>query len=101
MIRHIVWWTLMDNADSRSLRENLDHLEKSAQILKTLPSVKSVEVSSKILPSSTVEAQFALMSTHESMEDLETYRVDPIHKKFAEKITTMSASRNCLDYFLD
>lgn len=101
MIRHIVWWELKEEAEGGSLAENIERLLQSSASLQAIPYLLSVEVSAKIQPSSTVAAQFVLMSTHRSLEDLEAYRVDPTHTQFAKLVTSMSASRQCLDYLVD
>lgn len=99
MIRHIVWWTINENG--QSLKEILAHLENLAKSLKEIPSLTAVEVSSHILQSSTVQAQFILMSSHNTLQDLEDYRIDPVHQKFARAITEVSSSRNCIDYSVE
>lgn len=101
MIRHIVWWTLKEHADHRSLAENLEHIQQASAMLHGMPSVRSVEVSAKVQPSTTVPAQLVLMSTHDTFADLESYQQDPVHLQFAEKIKAISTSRNCIDYSLD
>lgn len=98
MIRHIVWWTLKKEADGRSAEENGKHLEDASAVLHGIPGVESVEVSAQIQPSSTVPAQVVLTSTHEDMAALEAYKNDPVHIKFAQLITSLSDSRNCIDY---
>lgn len=101
MIRHIVWWTLKDQAQEQKLAEAIERIRQASAMLHGLPSLTSVEVSAKIQPSSTVPAQVALMSTHKTFEDLRQYQEDPVHLRFARLMGELAASRSCLDYSLE
>lgn len=98
MIRHVVWWTLKENANGRSMVENVEHIQELSAMLHGLPSLTYVEISAKIQPSCTVPCNLVLMSTHKTMADLEAYRMDPVHIQFAEKVNEIATSRNCIDY---
>lgn len=98
MIRHVVWWKLKNHAKGRSKAENIAHIQRASAMLHGLPSLEYVEISAKIMPSSCVEADIALMSVHKTMDDLEAYRADPVHLEFARQITELAESRNCVDY---
>lgn len=101
MIRHIVWWTLKEHADGRSAAENAWHLEQASAMLHGMPSLRTVEVSAKVQPSTTVPAQLVLSTTHTDMAQLEQYRNDPVHLQFAEKVNAVASSRNVIDYAID
>lgn len=100
MIRHIVWWTLKHEADGASPAENAARIVAASSVLHNLPSVLSVEVSNKIQPTTTVAVQVILTSTHKDLDALKQYQVDPVHVKFAKFITSLSDSRQCIDYEL-
>lgn len=101
MIRHIVWWTLKPAADGKSASEIARTVQLASAPLREISSVRSVDVSAKIEPSSTVPCQVILVSTHDSMADLEAYKKDPVHMRFAQLITAVAASRSCIDYELE
>lgn len=98
MIRHIVWWELKEHAEGHSAAENAWRIEQVSAMLHGLPSLLSVEVSSKIQPSSTVPCQLVLTTTHKTMEDLAEYRTDPVHVQFVSLINAVCSSRNVIDY---
>lgn len=101
MIRHIVWWTLKEHSHGRSAVENARHIQEASAMLYGMPELISVEVSAKVQPSTTVPAQVVLFSTHKDMEALESYKNNPVHLKFAEMVTELSNSRNCIDYAVE
>lgn len=101
MIRHIVWWTLKPEANGNKAEINAALIQKESAILHGIPSARSVDVSSKIENSTTVPCQVVLVSTHDSMKELDAYKADPAHIKFAKLITEVSESRNCIDYEIE
>ncbi|MBD5641863.1 MAG: Dabb family protein [Desulfovibrio sp.] len=95
MIRHIVWWTLKPDCVNQA-----EAIQTASSSLKSLPSVRSVDVSIRILAGSTVPCQVILVSTHDGEQALEEYKKDPVHVKFAQMITAAAQSRSCIDYEL-
>ena len=95
MIRHIVWWTLEDEAGAE---ENLKRLLAESESLRGIPALKSLEISGKIEGTSTVPCGLVLTTTHDSMAKLDEYQKNPIHVKFGELLKTMVNSRNCIDF---
>lgn len=98
MIRHIVWWTLKEHAKGKSMAVNLSHIQAASAELHGLPSVHTIQISAKVLPSTTVPAQLVLTTTHKTMEDLEAYKIDPVHVNFAKMLEEYVTSRNCIDF---
>lgn len=98
MIRHIVWWTLKPEAMGKKAHENAIEAKEQSKMLHGIAFAQSIEVSITIEPSTTVPAQVVLMSAHADMAALNAYKNDPAHVKFAELITAISDSRNCIDY---
>lgn len=101
MIRHIVWWTLKDNADGFSAVENGKRILAASAALKGIPAVLSVEVSIEIQPSTTVAAQVVLQSAHSSLETLQEYIAHPVHTEFVKLIQAVCQNRQALDYRTD
>ena len=101
MIRHIVWWTLKEEAEGRSAAENAQRLVDASAMLHGLPTVRSVEVSCRFQPTSTVAAQVVLQSSHDDMAGLRAYAEHPTHLEFAARVKAVCASRQALDYAVD
>ncbi|MBO4318326.1 MAG: Dabb family protein [Mailhella sp.] len=101
MLRHIVWWTLADQADGHSAAENAVRVKEASEALKAIPAALNVEVSYDILPTSTVPARVVLQSAHKGEADLKEYAGDPVHLEFLKLIKSVSASRQALDYVIE
>lgn len=101
MVRHIVWWTLKNEAGGRTADENAWHIQQASAMLHGMPSLMTIEVSAKVEASTTVPAKVVLSTTHKNMADLETYRNDPVHLQFAAMVNELATSRNAIDYALD
>jgi len=102
MIKHIVWWSLKDEAAGGTAAENC---EKMLTMLRALdgkiPSLKSIEVSATFLESTTeAPIQIILQSVHDDAEGLQAYAVHPEHMKCVEFIKQIVASRKAVDYVL-
>ena len=98
MIKHIVWWTLHDTAAGYTASENAQRAQKAAEALKQIPTVRSVEVSYAIQPTTTIPAQLVLCSVHADMQGLKAYAEHPIHLEFGKLIKEITTSRQALDY---
>ena len=101
MLKHIVWWTLADNADGYSAQENAVRVKQASENLNGISAALSVEVSYKIEPTTTVPAQVVLQSTHKSSTELKEYAEHPVHLQFVKLIKAVSTSRQALDYTVD
>lgn len=101
MIRHIVWWTLKEQANGRTADENAWHILKSSASLRVIPEMLSLEVSRKIEASSSVPAGIVLTTTHKNMEELDAYRNNPVHLQFAAMLNELVNSRNVIDFEFD
>lgn len=100
MIRHIVWWTLKDNAEGATAAENAVKMKEKLDAFGTLPGLKAFEASVTFLPSCTEEVAVILQSTHEDATAFRTYMDDPEHKSFVEFARKVVASRKALDYMI-
>jgi len=99
MIKHIVWWTLKEEAAGATAAENA---EKMITMLRALDgkieTLKSIEISTEFLESTSEEIQVILQSTHEDAEGLKAYAVHPEHMKCVEFIKQIVATRKAIDY---
>ena len=100
MIKHIVMWTLKDQAEGRSKAENLA-LMKS--MLEGLPAkIPGLAVELEAVTGGIFESvpptDIALYSTFASKEDLKAYAVHPEHMKVVAFIKSVAAERRVIDY---
>ncbi len=99
MIKHIVWWTLQEEAENASASENALKIKEMAEALvNVIDEAISIEVSVKPQSTTTVEAQVILQSVHNSMEGLKAYSDHPEHQKLGAFIKKVATSRNAIDY---
>ncbi|HEC42031.1 hypothetical protein LCGC14_2595700 [marine sediment metagenome] len=98
MIRHIVMFKLMRSGNEESLEETKMEVKNRLEALLSLISViRSMEVGINVVKS---ERAFdvALVSTFDSLEDLETYRVHPDHQKVVSYIATVKDQSAAVDF---
>lgn len=101
MIKHIVWWTLKEEAEGAKACENA---VKMMEMLKNLegriPALLSIEVSTTFLHSSSEDVQVILQTSHNTPEDLQAYAVHPEHIACVEFIKNVVSSRKAIDYIV-
>ena len=101
MLRHIVWWTLKDEAEGFTADQNAARVKEASAILSTIPGVITVEVSIEVAEAtSTVPARIVLQSAHADADALKAYADHPIHLEFAKLIKAVCSSRQALDYYI-
>ncbi len=99
MIKHIVCWTFKDFAEDASGLENAEKMKKwGYELIDKVDVIESLEMSMKILDSSTIPTQLVLQTTHKTAEDLSAYQMHPEHKKLGEFAKKVTASRQAIDY---
>lgn len=99
MIRHIVWWTLKDEADGHTAGENAQRIKTMGEaLLEKVPSLKSIEIGIDIKESTTLPAQVVLVSTHDDLAGLKAYAEHPEHLKLGELVKATTTSRQAIDY---
>lgn len=89
MIQHIVLWKFRDDADPSEFLRRLAALEG------VIPQIRSMSVSRSAKPSAAYDA--ALVSTFDTLEDVETYRNDPRHLAVASLCETIRTERVAID----
>ena len=98
MVKHIVMFRFMEQAEGKSKQENLtiakDMLDK---LLGVVPSLKSAEVSINT-GSPPTNYDLVLVSDFESYTALNEYIVHPAHKAVDEFIKKVRLDRACVDY---
>ena len=98
MIRHCVWWTLREQAEGNRAEVNARILMEKLENLRGLPGVKDLEVAVTFLPTTTEEVQIILLTTHDDVEGLRTYRAEPDHLDVVDFIKKVALSRKCIDW---
>ena len=101
MIKHIVWWTLKEEAAGATATENAEKMVTMLRALDgVIPAAKSIEVSTDFLETTTEKIQVVLQSVHDDADALKAYAVHPEHLKCAEFIKQVAASRCAIDYVI-
>ncbi len=100
MIKHIVMWTLKDEAEGGTAAENGI---KMKQILENLSGkikeLKHIEVSVDVF-AAIPDCNVVLYSEFESKDDLDAYQVNPLHQECVAFIKQVVSSRNMIDYVI-
>jgi hypothetical protein len=80
---------------------NLKELLEKVQVLQTIEQVKHFEVrcNGEDLPQDNYEV--ALIFDFVDQNDLEAYRVHPLHRAFGDFVKKIRESRACIDYYFD
>ncbi len=99
MLKHIVWWTLKDEAEGASAAENAAKMKAMLDpLMGRIPSLKGLEVSTTFLGTTTEPVQIILVSTHDDAEGLKAYAEHPEHVKCVDFIKKIVASRKAIDF---
>jgi len=93
MIKHIVLFKLKDRSP--------ENIARTAQVLRDLDGkievLRSIEIGVDALHSER-SYDIALTAVFDSMEDLQTYQVHPVHQKVIEYMSTVRESAASVDY---
>ena len=93
LIRHIVMWKFCDTAEGRTKAENIARAkELLASLPALIPEIKKFETSESVVYSE-FSADLMLYSEFETLNDLDSYTVNPHHKKVSEFIRSVIRSR--------
>lgn len=98
MIKHIVMWKLKDIYDGKSKLENAKIIKEKIESLKNIiEEIKEIEVGINVY-NDPQSYDVVLVSSFNSIEDLEKYQKHPEHIKVAEFIGKVRESRVVVDY---
>lgn len=98
MIKHIVMWKFKDYAEGATKQENI---LKVKSMLEALPGkidfIREMQVNINVNPK---EGMYdaVLLSTFDSLEDVQRYRVHPEHKKISSFVALIREDRASVDY---
>ncbi len=98
MIKHIVMWTLKDEALGKTAAQNAAEMKNLLEGLEgKVPGLLHIEVGTDIF-NAIPACQVALYSEFPSREALAGYQKHPEHQKCVQFITQVVAGRSVLDY---
>lgn len=100
MIKHIVMWTLKEDALGATATENGAKMKEMLEaLMPTVPTLKHIEVSIETFDD-TPGCDAILYSEFASREDLDIYQAHPAHKQCVSFIKQVVASRSAVDYVI-
>lgn len=99
MIQHLVLATFKEEAAGRSKAENMRLAkEKALALQEVIPQIRQFAVYFGAENAPLENADFAIVSSFDSMETLDEYQVHPDHAAFGEFVVPLWASWVCMDY---
>lgn len=98
MFKHIVMWRFVDGANGKSKREHAlwvkEHLEA---LVGVVPEIRALEVGVNVCVAGTAY-DAVLVSTFDSAEAMERYKVHPAHVEVAAYFKSVTEGRAEADY---
>lgn len=99
MIKHIVFFRLLDYAEERTKLQNAQIIKSGLEALKNkIPNLVSCEVGINIPNAPKTDFDICLQCEFHTWEDLNAYAVHPEHLKVVEYITKVKSARSAVDY---
>ncbi len=99
MIKHIVFFHLLEEAEGKTKAENAQIIKEGLEgLIHLVPCLKSAEVGVNIPNAANTNYDIALVCTFDTWEDLNTYATHPEHVKVASYIGKCKDDRAAVDY---
>ena len=93
MIKHIVLWKFKENTE----KEREEFLERLLALNGVIPEIKNAEIKRNVnMNGDNYDAM--LISTFDSIENMEKYKVDPRHLEVSSLCKAIRISRASIDY---
>lgn len=100
MVRHIVMWTLKEEAEGNSAAENGAKMKEILEALAgRIEGLRHIEVSVDIVAADP-ECHVVLCSEHDDEAALDHYQGHPEHQACVAFVKKVAASRKALDYIV-
>ncbi|SDL09326.1 Stress responsive A/B Barrel Domain [Maridesulfovibrio ferrireducens] len=100
MIKHIVMWTLKDEAEGGTAVQNGLKIKEILENLSgKIDTLKHIEVSVDIFEASPA-CNVVLYSEFDTKEDLDAYQIHPLHQECGVFIKQVALSRSAVDYVI-
>lgn len=98
MVRHIVMWTLKEEAGGKQAADNAEAMKQKLEGLNgRIEGLQHLEVSYRIVAADP-ECHVVLMSEHDDEDALNHYQAHPEHQACVAFVKSVAASRKALDY---
>jgi hypothetical protein len=99
MIKHIVFFSLADNAEGKTKAENAQLIKEGLEnLIYHIPELKKIEVGINSPEAPQGNYDISLYCEFDSFEALDIYQAHPEHKKIAACIGKVRTGRACVDY---
>ncbi|CCO24927.1 Dabb family protein [Maridesulfovibrio hydrothermalis] len=100
MIKHIVMWTLKEEAAGATAAENGVKVKEMLENLNgKIETLKHIEVSVDIF-AAVPDCNVILYSEFETKEDLEAYQIHPLHQECVAFVKQVVSGRSVIDYVI-
>ena len=101
MIRHVVMFDFLEEAEGRSALENARIAQEMLEKLpEQIPWIRRSETGLNHSGANQTNYHLCLIADFDSQEDLERYIVHPDHVKVGEFMKKVRRKRSCVDYEL-
>lgn len=98
MVKHIVMWKFKDFAEGHTKQENLEIVKEMLEALpQKIDFIREIHVKMNINPKSGMY-DAVLISTFDSIDDVERYRIHPEHKKISSYVSLVRTERASVDF---
>ncbi len=99
MIKHVVMWTLKDNAEGHTKEENKKTMQTMLRnLVGVVPGIETFEVGIKGESSPEDNHDVVLISEFATWEALQAYNVHPEHQKVVAFVRAVVCGRYAVDY---
>lgn len=99
MLKHIVFWKFLDNAEGHTKQENMDIVKDGLMsLVGKVPGLLSAEVGQDVLHSG-MSFDMCLVCTFNDLDGMLAYRDHPEHVKVASYIAKVKYERAVIDYY--
>lgn len=98
MIKHLVFWKLLENAEGNSLEENAARIKQLLEALPAqIPEIGHLEVGRNQNPTAAAW-DIAVYSEFDNWEDLAVYQAHPAHQQAGDFVGKVRSERCVVDY---
>lgn len=99
MVRHIVMFKFLPEAEGRTALENAEHGKMMLEKLQgVVPTLKRSEVHINASAACKGNCELVLIADFDGFDELNEYIVHPEHKKVGEFMKKVRESRSCVDF---
>lgn len=101
MLKHVVYWTLKEEAEGHSAAENAaTFVEMIRNLEGRIPSLLDIVASAEFASTTTEPCQVILISTHADEQGLKDYAEHPDHVACGAFIKKVVSSRKAIDFIV-